>query len=180
MSQGSAVQSALERNVGTWLFRARWLLLPIYAGLAVALAGLVVVFVKEVVDGAAHLFAGEPKHAIVTILELVDVSLAANLLVIVILSGYENFVARIDTASTDRPSWMGAIGFSGMKLKLMGSIVAISGIAVLRVFAEMYEDNAQIDDRVIAWLLGGHLAFVVSGVLLALMDYIASKTPPQH
>jgi len=180
MSERSAGQSSFERAVGTWLFRARWLLLPIYAGLAVALAGLVFVFLSEVVHGAAHLFTGESKHAIVTILELVDMSLAANLLVIVILAGYENFVTRIDTESSDRPSWMGAIGFSGMKLKLMGSIVAISGIAVLRVFAEMYEDNVQVDDRLIAWLVGGHLAFVVSGVLLAVMDDIAAKTPAQH
>lgn len=180
MSELRIVQSPFERAVGTWLFRARWLMLPIYAGLAVALAGLVVVFLTEVFHGAVHLFAGEESHAIVTILQLVDVSLAANLLVIVILAGYENFVTRIDTESSHRPSWMGAIGFSGMKLKLMGSIVAISGIAVLRALAEVYEDKKAVDGTVIAWLVGGHLAFVLSGVLLALMDYISAKTPGEH
>ena len=158
------------------LFRARWLMAPFYVGLVAALAVLVVVFFRE----AWHEFAGvmtmSPEGAILMVLSLIDLSLAGNLLLIVIFSGYENFVSKIDTGDhEDRPSWMGTVDFSGLKMKLIASIVAISAIALLKAFMKLAEGE-QVDDRHLAWLVGIHVTFVVSGVLLALMDLLASKT----
>ena len=170
-------KSHIERFVERWLFRSRWLMAPFYLGLVIALAALMVVFVKE----AAHEFQGlwsmTPEDAILMVLSLIDLSLAGNLLMIVVFSGYENFVSKIDTGGDeDRPSWMGTVDFSGLKMKLIASIVAISAIALLRAFMKLSEGE-EIPDRTLAWLVGIHLSFVVSGVILAAMDYIAGKVP---
>jgi len=109
------------------------------------------------------------------VLSLIDLSLAGNLLLIVVFSGYENFVSKIDTGDDeDRPGWMGTVDFSGLKMKLIASIMAISAIALLRAFMKLSEGE-QIPDRTLAWLVGIHLTFVVSGVILAVMDLVASK-----
>ena len=95
-------------------------------------------------------------------------------MLIVIFSGYENFVSKIHLDDNeDRPPWMGSVDFSGMKMKLIASIVAISAIALLKAFMRLNEGEA-IDDRTLSWLVGIHLTFVISGVLLALMDLLAS------
>lgn len=166
-----------ERTLELWIFRSRWLLAPFYVGLVLALAALLVVFVDEAWRELSHLFSMKPEDAILMALSLIDLSLAANLLLIVVFSGYENFVSKIDTgAHEDRPSWMGEVDFSGLKLKLIASIVAISAIALLRAFMRLTEGDGGLDDRTLAWLLGIHITFVVSGVLLALMDWIAGRT----
>ena len=96
----------------------------------------------------------------------------------ILFAGYENFVSKIGAArqSEDKPSWMGKVDFSGLKLKLVGSIVAISGINLLEAF--MNVEN--LNDRNLNYQIVIHLVFVVSGVLLALMDYIASKTKNRY
>ena len=96
----------------------------------------------------------------------------------ILFAGYENFVSKIGAArdSEDKPSWMGKVDFSGLKLKLVGSIVAISGINLLEAF--MNVEN--LEDRNIKWQIAIHLVFVISGVMLALMDYIASKTKNKY
>lgn len=158
------------------LFRSGWLMAPFYVGLVVALAALVVVFVNEAIHELAHLLTMSPEDAILMVLSLIDLSLAANLLLIVIFSGYENFVSKIDTGDDeDRPGWMGTVDFSGLKMKLIASIAAISAIALLKAFMKLAEGEG-VDDRHLAWLVGIHITFVVSGVLLALMDLLASKT----
>lgn len=167
---------ALERWLETGLFNARWLMAPFYVGLVVALAGLVVVFFNEAVHELSHITTMSPEEAILMVLSLIDLSLAGNLLLIVIFSGYENFVSKIDTANhEDRPGWMGTVDFSGLKMKLIASIVAISAIALLRAFMRLSEGEA-IEDRALMWLVVIHVTFVVSGVLLALMDWLAGKT----
>lgn len=166
----------LERILELGLFRSRWLMAPFYVGLVVALAGLLVVFVMEAVREFSHLPTMSPEQAILMVLSLIDLSLAGNLLLIVIFSGYENFVSKIDTGDDeDRPGWMGTVDFSGLKMKLIASIAAISAIALLKAFMELAEGH-DISDRHLAWLVGIHVTFVVSGVLLALMDLLASKT----
>ena len=168
---------ALERGLELWIFRSRWLLAPFYVGLVIALAALLVVFVNEVVHQLSGLTAMRPEDAILMALSFIDLSLTANLLLIVIFSGYENFVSKIDTgADEDRPSWMGAVDFSGLKMKLIASIVAISAIALLRAFMRLTEGDGGPDNRTLAWLVGIHLTFVVSGALLALMDLLASRS----
>ena len=130
----------LELWLETGLFRARWLMAPFYVGLVIALGSLVVVFVNEAVHELAHLMTMSPEDAILMVLSLIDLSLAGNLLLIVIFSGYENFVSKIDTgADEDRPGWMGTVDFSGLKMKLIASIVAISAIALLKAFMHLAE-----------------------------------------
>ncbi|HQU15367.1 MAG: hypothetical protein B7Z66_08455 [Chromatiales bacterium 21-64-14] len=164
----------LEAGIESLLFRSRWLLAPFYLGLALAVLMLLVKFVQELLHFVPSVVSSSEKDVILSILTLVDMSLVANLLMIVIFSGYENFVSKIDTAGhVDRPDWMGKVSFSGLKLKLFGSLVAISGIELLKVFM----NSAEADDRQLAWKVGIHLTFVVSGVLFALMDRLAGDHP---
>ena len=104
-------------------------------------------------------------------LTLLDVSLAASLVLMMIFSGYENFVSKIDTGDIDRPAWMGTLDFGGLKLKLISSIVAISGIDLLKSFMNI----GQISKEDLMWKVITHMVFVFSGVLLALMDYITER-----
>lgn len=166
------LETALERG----LFASRWLMAPFYVGLVVALAALLVVFFQELFRELPLVLSMKAEDAILMALTLIDLSLAANLLVIVILSGYENFVSKIDTAShEDRPEWMGTVDFSGLKMKLIASIVAISAIALLKSFLKLTEPNVPLDEPRLMWLVIVHLSFVVSGVLLAMMDWLNSK-----
>ena len=175
------IEDLLERG----LFSARWLMAPFYVGLVLALLLLLVVFVRELIGGIPEALTS-PEHAILLVLSLIDLSLAGNLIVIVTFAGYENFVSKIDTyGHVDRPSWMGTIDFSAMKIKLIASIVAISAISLLRAFmrlagagadaAEAGGHAAPPDQTTLAWLVGLHITFVVSGVLFALMDWLAEK-----
>jgi uncharacterized protein (TIGR00645 family) len=166
----------LEIWLESALFNARWLMAPFYVGLTIALALLVVVFANEAWHEFSHITTMSPEQAILMVLSLIDLSLAGNLLLIVIFSGYENFVSKIDTADhEDRPGWMGTVDFSGLKMKLIASIVAISAIALLRAFMRLSEGE-DIPDRHLMWLVIIHATFVVSGVLLAVMDWLHSRT----
>lgn len=169
------VERFLERS----LFASRWLMAPMYVGLVIALAALVVIFVQELVHVVPVILSGgaHAEDAILLALSLIDLSLAGNLVLIVIFSGYENFVSKLDIGETvDRPSWMGTVDFSGLKMKLVASIVAISAIALLKAFLEASESKDAIDTTKMLWLVVIHLTFVVSGVLLAVMDWVASLT----
>src|SRR3954453_5369621 len=126
---------AVERWLEATLFASRWLMAPFYLGLVLALAALLVVFADELATEVSHILNMTPEGAILMGLSLIDLSLAGNLLLIVIFSGYENFVSKLDTGDdADRPSWMGTVDFSGLKMKLIASIVAISAIALLKAF----------------------------------------------
>lgn len=166
------LETWLERG----LFASRWLMAPFYVGLVIALAALIVVFFQELFHELPHVPSMKAEDAIVLALSLIDLSLAANLLVIVILSGYENFISKIDTAShEDRPDWMGTVDFSGLKMKLIASIVAISAIALLKAFLKLTEPDEALDQPRLLWLVVVHLSFVVSGVLLAVMDWLNGR-----
>jgi uncharacterized protein (TIGR00645 family) len=170
-------RSKLERGVEHVLFSSRWLMAPFYLGMALALVLILFVFVRELVLELMHVPNVDAEAGLVLALSLIDLSLAGNLLLIVMFSGYENFVSKIHIAKhQDRPSWMGTVDFAGIKLKLIASIVAISGIALLRAFLTLGDVGIPIDNRRIGWMLAIHLTFVISGVLLAAMDWIASKT----
>jgi uncharacterized protein (TIGR00645 family) len=173
MSKGNPVERGLEGL----LFASRWIMAPFYLGLVVALLALCAIFVKEVVHEVPHLLDIPEAQVIVWVLSLIDLSLAANLLLMVIFSGYENFVSKMDVADhPDKPGWMGKVDFSNMKLKLVASIVAISAIHLLRAFMEV----DTMDKANLMWLIIIHLTFVVSGLLLALMDYVISKAEHAH
>lgn len=169
------LEIAIERT----LFASRWLMAPIYLGLVLGLVLLLYQFGAELV----HLFSRLPhltqNDIILGVLSLIDLSLAGNLLLIVIYSGYENFVSKMDTGDhEDQPDWKGSVDFSDLKLKLIASIVAISGIHLLKVFM----DVSKIPTEQVMWLVIIHLVFVISGVLLALMDKITvqSKVLKKH
>jgi len=145
---------------------------PFYLGLVVSLAMLLVKFLQELIHVAPGVFSMSESEVILAILTLIDLSLAGNLLLMVIFAGYENFVSKIDTGGhEDRPDWMGTVDFSGLKLKLIASIVAISGIQLLRSFMDIQNTS----DRDLQWMLIIHITFVVSGVLLALMDKLVAS-----
>jgi uncharacterized protein (TIGR00645 family) len=182
MHNRNIVETVLEQT----LFKSRWLLAPFYLGLVVSLAMLLAAFVGELVHGipaAFDLTQVDPEEVILTALGLIDLSLAGNLVVIVIFSGYENFVSKINTENAeDRPSWMGTLDFSGLKMKLIGSIVAISAISLLRAFMTLGEPNTVLDEPRLKWMLLLHLTFVGSGLLFAAMDWVANRAekPEAH
>jgi uncharacterized protein (TIGR00645 family) len=163
------VEHALERG----LFLSRWLMAPMYAGLSISLLLLLWVFAQESWHLFTHLTELTTNDAILGVLALIDLSLAANLVLIVVFSGYENFVSKFnDQTHEDRPDWQGTVDFSGLKLKLIASIVAISGIHLLKVFMDVSKTTPdQIKMMVVI-----HIVFVLSGVLLALMDWITVKS----
>jgi uncharacterized protein (TIGR00645 family) len=162
----------MERLIERSLFASRWMLAPMYLGLVVAVAVLVWVFGVELWGFILGIGTMTVDDAILGVLALIDLSLAANLLMIVIFSGYENFVSRMDLQDhEDRPDWQGEVDFAALKLKLVASIVAISGIHLLKVFMDL----SKYDSEQIRWMVIIHLVFVISGVLLAAMDWIANN-----
>lgn len=167
-----------ERNLEKLLFASRWLMAPMYLGLVVALGMLAVVFLRELFHYAPMVLDMKGEDVILVVLTLIDLTLAANLLVIVLFSGYENFVSKFDfDAGQDRPDWMGKVDFSGLKMKLIASIAAISAIDLLKWFMsiEEFSDPVQMDQKFF-WLVVIHLTFVTSGLLMAAMDYLVSKS----
>ncbi|CAH1661562.1 MAG: TIGR00645 family protein [Chelatococcus sp.] len=162
----------IERVLERFLFASRWLLAPFYVALVLGLAGLLIKTMLELVHFLPMVFSGKESDIILGILTLVDLTFTGSLVVIVIFSGYENFVSKIDANDhKDWPEWMGKIDFSGLKLKLMSSIVAISAIQLLKAFMNV----ANVSDRELMWLVGIHVVFVGSGVFLALTDRIAGE-----
>ncbi|WP_083966595.1 TIGR00645 family protein [Demequina globuliformis] len=168
----SRFEDGLERSI----FASRWLLAPMYVGL---LAGLVLVTLKFFAAlwkmMSSFTFAKSAEEVTVEILTLIDIALLGNLILIVIFAGYENFVSKIKVAedSEDRPSWMGTVDFSGLKMKLIGSLVAISVILLLKDFVDA--GSKPLDYEAVAWRIGLHFTFVLSGVLFAVMDYWGAK-----
>lgn len=169
----------IETGLESLIFNSRWLLAPFYLGLVIALGLLLVLFTRELIHFVPQAFSASSSEIIIGVLSLIDVVMVANLLIIIVFAGYENFVSQIETGDhVDRPSWMGHVGFSELKMKLIGSIVAISGIELLRTF--MHMGMEPINTELMAWKVGIHLTFVVTGVLFALGDKIASEKTGDH
>ena len=165
----------LEKVLERTLFASRWLLAPFYLGIVLGIVILLIKFMQELWHLALIAFAGTEADVILGVLSLVDLALTGSLLLIVIFSGYENFVSKIDhSAHRDWPEWMGTIDFTALKLKLLSSIVAISAIHLLRTFLNV----SALPKEDVGWQLAIHLGYVVSGVLLALMDRL--RAPASH
>lgn len=163
---------AFERMLEGLLFGSRWLLAPFYVGLVLAIILLLIKFGRELVALIPLALHGGTGQTIVGILSLVDLALVANLLLIIIFAGYENFVSKMHTGDTeDRPEWMGHVDFSDLKIKLIGSIVAISGIELLKAFVNVQN----VDETQLMWKVIIHTTFVVSGLLFAIMDWMGSR-----
>ena len=168
----------MEKTLETLMFRSRWILAPMYLGLVGGLIMMLIKFVQEFIHIFGHILVSEEKEVVLSILGLVDITLVANLLIMVIFSGYENFVSKIDVANhEDRPSWMGKVDYSGLKIKLIGSIVAISAIDLLKAFMHQSTPGIEhLDNNQMAWMVGIHFVLILSGVLFALMDKLADST----
>ncbi len=167
----------IEGTLELTIFKSRWLLAPFYLGLVLSIILLFVKFVQELWHMSVHVFSMPESDMIIGILALVDMSLVGSLLLMIIFSGYEIFVSKIDVAEhEDRPDWMGKVDFSGLKLKVIGAIVAISAIDLLKVFMNIPSELSAEGENAVMWKVIVHMAFVVSGVMFAIMDKIAGDT----
>jgi uncharacterized protein (TIGR00645 family) len=162
----------VENLLETLIFNSRWLLAPFYLGLVVSMALLLFAFVKELIHFLPQVTTAGTGDLIMMVLTLVDIVMVANLVLVVVFAGYETFVSKIHYAAghEDRPDWMGMVSFSDLKIKLMGTIVAISGIDLLKTFLNV----AAYPHDVLQWRITLHITFVLSGVLFALMDRLAA------
>jgi uncharacterized protein (TIGR00645 family) len=165
---------AWERAFERVIFSSRWVLAPFFLALGVALVGLLVKTIQHMGHFLTHFVEMNESTVIINVLSVVDLTLTGSLIVIVIFSGYENFVSRIDVDEhLDWPEWMSRIDFTGLKLKLMSSLVAISGIQLLRMFMEL----STASDRDITWTVVIHFTFVLSCLFLAWTDRLS---PTRH
>ena len=154
------------------MFAARWIMAPIYVGLLLALIMVVVKFVQKLVQAMPGLLSMSTSEAIILVLTLVDLALVANLVVIVIFAGWENFVGRLLAShSADGPVWLGGIDFATVKLRLIGSVVAIAAIQILETFVHIDE----VKPQEAAWQLAILLGIAMVGVLLALTDRLSER-----
>jgi uncharacterized protein (TIGR00645 family) len=179
---GFAIEHASER----FLFASRWLLAPVYIGMVAAIVVIAIKFFEELVhlvqllfhstdsETASEATVSGTNEIVLGVLALLDLALLANLVVIVIFAGYENFVSKITSArnAEDRPNWMGHIDFSGLKMKLIGSIVAISVIGLLQDFTKVGTEWTPEEQSMRIAL---HIVFLLSGIGFAFMDWLGEK-----
>jgi len=171
----------IENGIETTIFRSRWLLAPFYLGLVFSIVLLLIKFGQELWHMTLDVLVMSESDIIVGILALVDMSLVGSLLLMIIFSGYEIFVSKIEvTGHEDRPDWMGKIDFSGLKLKVIGAIVAISAIDLLKTFVNLPDTLSDDQSNALVLKISIHLVFVISGVMFALMDKIAGSTNKDH
>ena len=160
------------RVIEAIIFNSRWLLAPFLLGMIVGLAAVLYTFITKVAELLVQLRIATQDEVIIGVLKLVDLSLIANLIVIVICSSYENFVAPIDPRA--HPNWPGGligIGFSGLKQKLLGSIVAIVAVNVLDWFMDI---DRSTDNLKLTWVVGILIAFAIVMLVLAMADRLSS------
>ncbi len=157
----------MERIFERIMYASRWIMAPIYLGLSFALLALGVKFFQEVYHILTHLFEMAEIDLVLIVLSLIDISLVGGLIVMVMFSGYENFVSRLDLGDhDDKLNWLGKLDAGSLKNKVAASIVAISSIHLLKVF--MNTENIQNDK--ILWYLLIHITFVLSAVAMGYLD----------
>jgi uncharacterized protein (TIGR00645 family) len=161
----------LEHLVESVILASRWLLVVFYLGLAIALGLYAVSFMRKLYDFTSKVMVVEETDAILKMLALIDAALVASLVVMVIISGYENFVSRFDNADSE-VSFLGKIDAGSLKIKVASTIVAISSIHLLQIFLNI----ASYSDNQVMWLTIMHMAFVLSALFLAYIDRVMSLT----
>lgn len=168
----------LETFIEKIIFAGRWFLAPLYIGLLLTLVPILYRFFHSFWYMMTHIVDATASEITLEVLELLDTVLLANLIIIVLFAGYENFVSKISVAegAKDRPHWMGHVDYSGLKIKLIGSLVAISVIELLKDFMQ----EGPYDAARQGWRIGIHMTFVISGVLFALMDVMADRHKSQR
>ena len=177
MADGKPRINRLELGLERLILASRWLQAPLYVGLVVVLAVVVVKFPFKIWELVVKALSADEADLVLLVLSLIDLILVANLVVMVIISGYENFVSRIDEdAVSDKLSWFGKLDAGSLKLKLATSIVAISSVHLLQRFL----DATEIDNSKLYALVIIQMTFVVSALLLAVMDRIGKTAPDKH
>ena len=169
----------VERAIENILFNSRWMLAPFYLGLAFCLLLLLYHFGVQIFEFVVKIPHASETDVILGILTLIDVVFTANLVLIVVLSGYENFVSKFEAGDHDRPDWMTKVDFGGLKQKLMTSIVAISAIQVLKAFMNLDKAGAP-DHTKLAWLVGIHVLFLGSLLVVVIADRISEPSKPKE
>jgi uncharacterized protein (TIGR00645 family) len=188
----------LEKTLEQTLFASRWLLAPIYAGLALGLIALGVTFFVEMAHVFQEIFKGGYKEAdlVLSLLALVDMVLVGSLIIMVMFSGYENFVSKLDVDGSEQLEWLGKLDANSLKLKVASSIVAISSIHLLKAFMglgtevpanvgvpdgpTMVRPFTEEDSDRLLWYVVIHLTFVVSALLMGVLDRIAFAAHRDH
>ena len=163
-----------ENFLENFIFNSRWLLTPIYIVLVLTLIIIGVKTVQEFLYEITRIFEMTVNDLLIFVLHIVDLALVANLVLILIMSSYSSFVSRIEVAedSVDTPKFLGKVGFKDLKLKVIASIIAISSIGLLEAFV----DTSKKTPEEIYLMIYIHAVFIVSGLLLALMDFFSSRS----
>ncbi|HBZ8080119.1 TIGR00645 family protein [Klebsiella quasipneumoniae] len=157
----------MERFLENAMYASRWLLAPVYFGLSLGLIALTIKFFQEIFHILPHIFSVSESDMILTLLSLVDMTLVGGLLVMVMFSGYENFVSQLDiNEGKEKLSWLGKMDATSLKNKVSASIVAISSIHLLRVFM----DAKNVPDNKLMWYVIIHLTFVLSAFVMGYLD----------
>jgi uncharacterized protein (TIGR00645 family) len=170
------VASKLETYFEKLLFASRWILAPIFLGLSLALIALGFKFFQEAWHVFNHLIEVDEADLVLTVLAMIDIVLVGSLIIMVMFSGYENFVSSIDATGSDSLNWLGKLDAGTLKLKVAASIVAISSIHLLRIFVKV----ETTDNDKIKWYVILHLTFVVSAVLLGILDRLSFAKHREH
>ena len=167
----------MERLIEKTLYASRWLLTPIYLGLSLALIVLAVKFFQELFHIFSVVFSISESDLVLSILSMIDMTLVGSLIIMVVFSSYENFVSKIDLDEDDEKlDWLGKLDAGTLKLKVAASIVAISSIHLLQKFMEI----DHIDNDKLQWYVIMHMTFVISALLLAVLDKIAFASHREH
>lgn len=166
----------MELAIENIILASRWLLVAFYLGLGVALAAYVVSFALKLADFVVAAFTDGDAEMILKVLGLIDAALVASLVVMVIISGYENFVSRFEDEAGDEVHWLGKIDAGSLKIKVASTIVAISSIHLLQVFLKA----AEYTNDKLMWFTIIHIAFVISALLLAWIDRLTNKGKADH
>jgi uncharacterized protein (TIGR00645 family) len=157
------------------IFRARWLLTPVYLILVLALGVLAYKAIEEFVELILHMHVFDEARTTAQVLTIIDLVLVMNLVLMVLFVGYVNFVSIIrPDKEEDWPKWMGYLDYSGLKIQVIGSIIAISAIKLLRVFVDMM-DNSNVDVTRVILMVGLHLTFVLSALIMAIVNRLGVK-----
>jgi uncharacterized protein (TIGR00645 family) len=176
--RSETVGSKLEHLIESALFASRWILAPIFLGLSLALMALGVKFFQEAWHVFQHLLTMEESDLVLIVLSMIDIALVGSLIVMVMFSGYENFVSSIDTKGSDTLGF-GKLDAGTLKLKVAASIVAISSIHLLRVFMRVGDKNAYTNEQIM-WFVILHMTFVVSALLLGVLDKMSFAKHRDH
>jgi uncharacterized protein (TIGR00645 family) len=172
------------RPLPTIIFGSRWLQLPLYLGLIVAQGVYVVLFLKELWHLISHATTFDEQQIMLVVLGLIDVVMISNLLVMVIVGGYETFVSRLKLEGhPDQPEWLSHVNASVLKIKLAMAIIGISSIHLLRTFIEAgnvgTEEGTEYTVTGIVLQTVIHTVFILSAVGIAWIDRMSQPLPPR-